>query len=410
MMKANFTRLTLPLPFILGLLAMTTSISLDMLVPGITQISNDFLISIDRAENIISIFLIGFAVGQLIFGPVADRIGRRPIFIGGILFFLISNWGAATCNQFTALLSFRLLQGFGAAAISVAINASLRDSYTNNALSRIISLVTLVMTIAPLIGPTLGGYLIINFGWRAILWVCTGFSFICLFVVLVGLPETLKKEQQQSIQWRSVTANYWEIISQSKIWGYILINSFSFAAMFVFITVSADLYINTFHIPIQYFGLVYSINIAAMFLMSALNGKYVSSIGYKKMLFIGMSIQIAAVALLVANVMMGLGLLSLVTSIALLVGCVPLISSNSMTGILSDFPNLAGTASSVAGCIRFGLSALAGLLVSMLTMTSSLIAMLIVICCCMVLMIASYGLIKTGQVANEEIELLSCNE
>lgn len=398
-MTINSTRL--PLPFILGLLAMTTSLSIDMLVPAITQISSDFLVGLDHAEHIISVFLIGFSGGQLIVGPTADAIGRRPVFFSGILLFLIANFGAAICTQLSWLLFFRLIQGFGAAAISVAINASLRDCYTKNALSRMISLVTLVMTIAPLIGPTLGGYLVVHFGWRAILWVCTGFGVICLIAMLFGLPETLKKEQQRSMRWQSVAKNYWDILCLPKALGYILINSFSFAAMFVFITVSADLYINTFHIPIQYFGWVYSINIAAMFLMSSLNGKYVQNVGFNKMLLIGMGVQIAAIALLSANVALGLGLISLIISIALFVGCVPLISSNCMAGMLSDLPNLAGTASALAGCIRFGLAALAGLIVSMRT-TSNLLAMLIVMFCCVVLMIAAWGLTKNPQLLRDE--------
>lgn len=407
MSNQNKFKLPIPLPIILGLLAMTTSLSIDILLPALMQISQDFTISIEQSGKVVTAFLIGFSVGQLIFGPIADSLGSKVILIFGTLLFFICNLLSVFAPTIYWLFLFRVFQGFGAASIGVSINAYLRDRFSGNDLSRMLSLVTQVVIIAPLINPVIGGYLVVHFGWRAILWMCASFALACLLLVLISLPETLSRVRKP-IHWREVLTNYKKIIVNKYVSGYIFINSFSFAGMFAFITISANLYISDFNIPTEYFGFVYSLNIIAMMLMTFINSKYVEKVGFNNMLLLGMGLQVFSVILLVIAVTFDLSFIVIIFGVAMFLGCVPLISSNCMTGILSDLPHLAGTASALAGCIRFGISALAGLLVMSLSM-SNVKAMLSVMLICIILMLAAYCLVKSTKLFDEKRQSVRFN-
>ena len=271
----NKIRLSVPLPVVLGMLAMTTSLSVDILLPAFSEISHYFNINIKYTEYIITSFLIGFTIGQLIFGPIVDHVGSKTILFKGVFCYLIINVLSILSEYYGFLLLMRLCQGVAASAISVAINSYLREYFVKNELSKIISLITQIVTIGPLVGPSLGSILLLNYGWKSILSVNICFSISCLLLMTLYLPIPKSSKPKQDLKPKIIYHNFKIILSDKTIVAYILINSLSFAAMFGFISVSSNLYINEFKIPVIYFGFVYSLNIISLTVFSIINSKLV---------------------------------------------------------------------------------------------------------------------------------------
>ncbi len=162
----------LGLIFILGLLSMLMPLAIDMYLPSMPVIAKQFGVGSGSVQMTLSAYMLGFALGQLFYGPMSDSIGRKPVILWGTLIFAIAGGACAMAQSIDQLINLRFLHGLSAAAASVVINALMRDMFTKDEFSRMMSFVILVMTIAPLLAPMIGGALLLWFSWHAIfgLW------------------------------------------------------------------------------------------------------------------------------------------------------------------------------------------------------------------------------------------------
>ena len=162
---------SLGIVFILGLLAMLMPLSIDMYLPALPVISSQFNVPDGSAQMTLSTYILGFALGQLLYGPMADSIGRKPVILGGTLIFAAAAVACALSQTIEMLITMRFFHGLAAAAASVVINALMRDIYPKEEFSRMMSFVMLVTTIAPLVAPMVGGAVLVWFSWHAIFWI-----------------------------------------------------------------------------------------------------------------------------------------------------------------------------------------------------------------------------------------------
>ncbi|WP_455507285.1 Bcr/CflA family multidrug efflux MFS transporter [Enterobacter sp.] len=357
--------------FILGLLAMLMPLSIDMYLPALPVISAQFGVPAGSAQMTLSTYILGFALGQLFYGPMADSLGRKPVILGGTLVFAAAAVACALAQTIDHLIIMRFFHGLAAAAASVVINALMRDIYPKEEFSRMMSFVMLVTTIAPLVAPMAGGAVLVWFSWHVIFWILALAALLASAMIFFFIDETLPVERRQKFHIRTTIGNFVSLFRHKRVLSYMLASGFSFAGMFSFLSAGPFVYIELNHVSPQHFGYYFALNIVFLFIMTIINSRFVRRVGALNMFRAGLWIQFVMAIWLVVSAFMGVGFWALVVGVAAFVGCVSMVSSNAMAVILDEFPHMAGTASSLAGTFRFGIGAIVGALLSMATFTTA---------------------------------------
>lgn len=349
---------------VLGAIGALTPLAIDMYLPAMPSIAKDLGTTAGQVQITLTAYTAGFAIGQLLHGPLADSYGRRPVMLGGIFLFAVAAVFSATTHGIEALTYVRAAQGFAGAAAAVVIQAVVRDMFDREDFARAMSFVTLVITIAPLVAPMIGGYLAVWLGWRSIFWGLGGFALVVIAMVLWKIPETLSDENRQPLHFRSTMKNYLQLCRSGQAMGLIMAGAFSFSGMFAFLTAGSFVYIDLYGVSPSEFGYLFALNIVAMIGMTTLNGRFVKKVGSHTMLRFGLCIQLLAGLGLFIGWLSGAGLWGIVPFVVMFIGTISTIGSNAMGLLLSGYPRMAGTASSLAGTLRFGTGSVVGALVA----------------------------------------------
>jgi DHA1 family bicyclomycin/chloramphenicol resistance-like MFS transporter len=351
---------------LLGAISALTPLAIDMYLPAMPAIADDFGVQPGDVQVTLTIYTAGFAIGQLLHGPLSDSFGRRPILLGGVVLFGIGAIASAMAISVDALFYVRAAQGFAGAAAAVVIQAVVRDMFDREDFARTMSFVTLVMTVAPLAAPMIGGYLSVWFGWRSIFWLLAIYSVIVLVAIYKNIPETLAPENKQPFRIKTTLQNYGRLLQNPIALGLIFSGAFSFSGMFAFLTAGAFVYIDIYGVEPQNFGFLFGLNVLTLIGFTTLNGKIVKKKGSHWMLSSALILQMLAGLGLFLSWLLDWGLWGVVPFVMLFIGTISTIGSNSMALLLSRYPAMAGTASSLAGTLRFGLGSVIGFLVSLL--------------------------------------------
>jgi len=357
--------------FILGLLAMLMPLSIDMYLPALPVIAEQFGVPAGSAQMTLSTYILGFALGQLLYGPMADSLGRKPVILGGTLVFAAAAAACAMSQSIDHLIVMRFFHGLAAAAASVVINALMRDIYPKEEFSRMMSFVMLVTTVAPLVAPMVGGAVLVWFSWHAIFWILALAALLASAMIFFFIKETLPAEHRHKFHIRTTLGNFASLFRHKRVLSYMLASGFSFAGMFSFLSAGPFVYIELNHVSPQHFGYYFALNVVFIFVLTMINSRFVRRVGALNMFRIGLWIQFVMAMWMVVTAFFDVGFWTLVVGIAAFVGCISMVSSNAMAVILDEFPHMAGTASSLAGTFRFGIGAIVGALLSLATFTSA---------------------------------------
>ncbi|MEH2920110.1 Bcr/CflA family multidrug efflux MFS transporter [Samsonia erythrinae] len=357
--------------FILGLISMLMPLAIDMYLPALPTIANEFGVEDGHVQMTLSTYVLGFAIGQMFYGPMADSLGRKPVILGGTLVFAFAGMACALAQTVEQLIFMRFLHGISAAAAAVVINALMRDMFSRDDFSRMMSFVVLVMTVAPLIAPIAGGWLLMWFSWHAIFWAISGAAFLASALIFFFIQETLPPARRQAFHLRTTIGNFAILFRHRQVFGYMIASGLSFCGMFSFLSAGPFVYINLYGVSPQHFGYYFALNVVFLFAVTLFNSRYVRRLGAMAMFRAGLLIQFAMGLWLLIVYLFDLGFLPLVLGVALFVGCIAMVGSNAMAVILAGFPHMAGTASSLAGTLRFGLGATVGIILSMASFDSA---------------------------------------
>ncbi|EKE77913.1 Bcr/CflA family multidrug efflux MFS transporter [Gallaecimonas xiamenensis] len=347
----------------LGLVAMLTPLAIDMYLPSLPRIARDLGVSDGAVQGTVSAYVAGFALGQLLLGPMADSLGRKPVLLWGTLLFALLGPLCALVPDIQGLQLLRVAQGATGAAASVVIYALLRDLVDDrNELAKVFSTITLVVTLAPLLAPMLGGWILLFADWHAIFWVLGGFGAAACLLVAIKVPETLP--QKSPLALGKALGNYAGLIKNPAMLGLMLASGLSFSGLMAFLTAGSFVYIQHYGVEEGHFGYYFGLNILSLMVLTFINGRLVTRLGAEKLLWLALVIQVLAAATGFATVLCQGPFWLLVASVMTYVGCLSMVGSNIMALVLEQQPTKAGTAASLTGSLRFGVGALVGLAVA----------------------------------------------
>jgi DHA1 family bicyclomycin/chloramphenicol resistance-like MFS transporter len=339
---------------ILSALMGFASISTDLYLPAMPAMGRALHAGAGTVEWTISGYLIGFSLGQLFWGPIGDRHGRRlPVAIGLVLF-VIGSAGCALAGSIWAMIGWRVVQAVGACAGVVLARAMVRDLYEGNRAAQMLSTLMTVMAIAPLLGPILGGQILALAGWRAIFWTLVGVGLATL-AALWTLPETLPAARRIHEPLTRALARYGELLRHRRLLGYACAGGFFYGGMFAYIAGSPFAYITYHHVPPRLYGLLFGAGVAGIMVTNFANSRLVTRLGSDRLLHWGAGAVAAAGVALAASAWRDWGgLAGLALPLFVYISAAGFIVANSIAGALAGFPERAGAVSALVGAIQYG--------------------------------------------------------
>jgi MFS transporter, DHA1 family, multidrug resistance protein len=349
---------------LLGALAACGPLATDMYLPSLPNIAHTFGVSSAAAASTLTSFMAGFSVGMLLYGPVSDAYGRRPVLLGGIALFTVASVACWLSFSVGELVIVRFLQALGAGAASVLSRAIARDAHEPTDAAKVLSMVAIVTSIGPLLAPLIGGQLLLLGGWRVVFVALTLFGLACAVAAYLRVPETWPAEKRESAAVLRSFAAYGRLLRDPLVWGHMLCGGMAFASMFTYISATPFVYIEYFHVSPQHYGLFFGMNVFGIMLGNFTNTRLVGRLGALRM------VSMASVVSCVASLFVALvcvtgwgGLWSIVFGLFFVVGMVGLISANCATDLMYRYPKNAGAAAAVFGAAQLGLGALASAVV-----------------------------------------------
>jgi len=351
---------------ILGLLMGLPPIATDLYLPAMPTIAHVLESGPEAVQQTLTLFLLTFAVCQLFFGPLSDAVGRRPVMIMGLAIFCLASIFCASSADVSTLVLFRGLQGVGAAAIVVTVPAIIRDQVSGSAFSRVMGFIMMVMALAPLVAPLLGSVILMLSGWRMIFVVLAATASIVALLYLVTLGETLPVCKRTRFDLTNVARNYLRVFSDRAAVCYMLCSALAVAAMFGFLAASPFVYIDYYGVTEQAYGVLFALNILTLITMASISNRLVTRHGPKRMLGMAMGMILMSTVLLVSIALLPEPKLLLVIAVMLFIGTAGVINANAMALVLDRLGPVSGSASAVAGSLRFGLGAVAPIAVALL--------------------------------------------
>lgn len=348
--------------FTLALVAGLTPLSIDMYLPAMPVLQTALHATQGQVQFTLSAYMIGFAVGILFWGPVGDRLGRKGPMMVGLAVYALASAGCALATDIAPVMAFRVLQALGGCAVATLSQACVADVYERNESARALSLMQLVFLGAPLAAPLIGGVLLTSMGWRSIFWALALFAAISIAAV-ASLPDTLPPERRLRAPVGPLIAAYGRIAMNRRYLAYVLNNGCVSAGMFAYIAGTPFIYIKLFHVPPEYFGLLFGMNVLGMLASNVVNRRLIGRLGSDALLRIGVSITAVSGMLLAIAGYSGLrgpvGLVALAVPIFGFVGCLSMIGPNAAAGAMSEFRERAGAASALMGAISMAMGAAA---------------------------------------------------
>jgi MFS transporter, DHA1 family, multidrug resistance protein len=347
---------------VLGLLSTFGPLSLDLYLPALPQLADELAATPSAAQLTITACLIGLAVGQLVAGPLSDRLGRRRPLLVGLVAYLLVSMACAFAPSVAVLVVLRLVQGLAGAAGLVIARAVARDLYAGRSLVLFFSRLTLISGLAPVVAPVLGGQLSRVMSWRGIFWVLAGFGAVLLLAGL-ALRETLPPERRSTGGLTTTLRGFQVLLRDRFFVGAALSSGLAAASMFAYIAGSTFVLQRIYGLSAQGFSFAFGLNSVGIMVMSQVGGRLSRRWSTVRVLALGLALNLLGAVALAVTVLLGLGLPFLVPSLFVMVSALGLVFPTATALALADYPDRAGAASSLLGLGQFVFGAVAAPLV-----------------------------------------------
>ena len=346
---------------VLGALTAIGPLSIDMYLPAFPVMERDLGSPAGGAELTLAGFFIGMALGQLFWGPLSDRFGRKPPLYAGLALYALASLGCALAGNVAVLIFWRILQALGGSAGMVIARAVVRDRCGARDAARAFSMLILIMGLAPILAPLLGGWVVTAWGWRAIFFVLVAFSATCLAAIHFGLAESHDIRHEPPLHLLRVARNYAGLFASRLFLGYSLSGGIAMAGMFAYIAGSPFVLIQLGGIPAEHFGWAFGFNALGFIAASQLNARLLKTIAPTRLLRRALWMPALAGLALTGLAFSGTASLPLtLLGLFLYIASLGFIVPNASACALATHGQQAGTASALLGALQFGLATLAG--------------------------------------------------
>ncbi len=347
---------------LLAVLTAVGPLSTDMYLPSLPAIGVGLDVSNSMVQLTLSVFIAGFAIGQVFYGPLSDRFGRKPVMSIGLVIYVCGSLACFIASSIEYLILARFFQALGASAAIVLSRAIVRDLFGGAEAARLLSMLGALMGVVPLIAPVFGGFLQIHYGWRANFATTSIIAAILLIVVVMVLPETLKKEHVRQWSLGRMLVDFSHLLKHPIFVRYLIAVCLAFGGLFVLISASSFVLQNHFGLNEIGFGLSFSLCVAGYIVGTLIGARLTHSQDVEAVTYFGSAIlAIAGIAMIaltgIENQKVWHFLLPMFFS---MVG-IGLVMPQSMAGALTPFAEMAGAASSLIGFIQNGFAALIGI-------------------------------------------------
>jgi DHA1 family bicyclomycin/chloramphenicol resistance-like MFS transporter len=359
------TRQPAPWVVIAMVTAMTaiSSASISQYLPSLPAISRELGASSAEVQLTLSVFVVVYALAQLVWGPLSDRYGRKPMLILGLALYVVCSLAAALADSIGALIAFRTLQACAASCPPVIARAVVRDRYELKDAARVMAYVSASFSIAPVAGPIIGAALEEAFGWRANFVFMVGFGAAMALAVILFLPETRRPGRGAPVRARGILSSYGELISRRVFLGYALCICFGFSCIFVFNSVAPFYFIGERHLTPQEFSFAYAIVTLGYGSSSYMAAKVTPRLGIDRTILMGICISLTGAVAVVVAVTSGFAGIAGICGTLVMVGLgAGFIFPNAQAGAISPFPERAGAASALIGFMQMAFASAAGIL------------------------------------------------
>ena len=343
------------------------ALSIDMYLAGMPSMEAELGASSGQTQLTLGIFLVGFGIGQLIYGPLSDRFGRKPLLIAGVSLYVGTSILCALAGGIKLFIVYRFLQAIGASTGQVLSRAIVRDHFSGSEIARIFSFISMITLTAPLIAPVIGGYILVWTGWRSVFYCLAAFGGLCLLTTIFWFDESHSSARRAQSGRVGTLKAYFMVFSNKQATLFILCGAVNVGVMFAYLTGAPYLYIQIFGVAPQNFGYLISLNGLALISGAYANSRLVRHTDMYRLVGSGIGMRLAATSLLLLTVTFNVGGLPAVV-VFLFLTTFPgnIIVANCFASALHYYPEISGTASAVIGAFSFIVGSLAGVLLSLL--------------------------------------------
>ena len=379
---------------ILGTLSTISPFSIDMYLPGFPAIAQDLHTSISQVQLSLTTYLIGISVGQLLYGPLLDRFGRKLPLYAGLVVYLLASVGCALSTSIETLIAMRLLQALGGCVGLVSAQALVRDLFPVSDIAQVFSLLTLVIAVSPMIAPTVGGYATVAFGWHSIFIILTIITALILVGIYFLLPDGKQPDYSLSLRPNAVLGSFFTVLKQPQFLTYALVGGIATSAPFAYLAGSSDVFMNIYHVSAQEYGWIFAFLAIAIIAPTQLNRIFLKRFTSEQIIRTTLLYQSAVGLLMVAGTWADwYGQYGLIAMLFLFLGGQGLTSPNASALSLAPFSRHAGSAAALMGSFRMGFGAIVSGAVSVLH-NNTAVPMVGVMTACV---LSGLGILLAGQ-------------
>lgn len=384
--------------FILGSLSTVTPFAIDLYLPAFSQIAEEFHTTTAEISFSVSSYFIGMAIGQMLYGPLLDRYGRKNPLYAGLSLFVISCVGCIKSTDVSMLVAFRFLQALGGSVAWVAAITMVRDFFPVEKSSKIFSLLILVIGVSPLLAPTIGGFISDAWGWRAVFIVLGVIALATMLLVVTLLPDGREPDPSVSLKAKPMLLTFLGVLREPQFYTYSLAGAFSFASLFIYVAGSPVIFMEYFKVTPKAYGGIFALLSVGFIGASQLNiyltQKFRSDLIFKVALTTQVIASLVFLFLVLNNMS---GLYTTIVMLFICLACVGAMNPNATALAIAPFTKNIGSASALLGCFQIGVAALASSGVGLFKSTDSVpVVTLLAITSSIAGLILYFGLKQVG--------------
>jgi len=359
--------------FILGALTALGPFSIDMYLPAFPDIATNLNTNVARVAISLSSFFVGIALGQLIYGPLLDRFGRKlPLYVG-LGLYILTSLACLFVGTIDQLIFIRFLQALGSCAAAVGSMAMVRDFFPVKDSAKVFSLLILILGTSPLVAPTVGGYVTAQFGWHAVFIILAGLALAMALAVAFVLPEAHTPDTTISLKPGPIFKNYWRVMKIAPFILYTLTGAFAFCGLFAYVAGSPFVFMEVYHLDTKTFGWVFAFLSIGFISASQTNNFLLNR--FDSAQISQMSLLVQAIASSLFFILMFNNAVTLpifIIFLFIILACVGFAAPNTSALALAPFTKNAGSASALMGAIQMGLGSLTSLILGAINPTTAI--------------------------------------